>query len=213
MVKTKSRKLDNFKLYYWHGANLVGKCKMPELASTQYVPFNVISFSERSGITKPFEHWVDFFIDDYRFETFWSHAERSLSNLHKFAGVITPDFSMYPEMLPVQRVWNCTRNRVMAYYLQSEGIKIIPVASWCTEEDFKWCFDGLPVKSSIAISTNGCLKNSYSLKNFLRGVEELYKQKAPSHLIVCGRQVKELDCYSNIFYYPSFSQRMEERIA
>lgn len=211
MLKINVRKYDIFKLYYWHDATLIGKYRLPKLAPTQVLPTKVIGFNERTGITKPEEYWVDFFIDDTLFENFWNHPEVSFSNLHRFAGIITTDYSMLPEMLPGQIIWNCTRNRVMAYYLQQQGFNTIPVASWCYESDFEWCFDGLPENSSIAISTNGCMSSPYGRRMFLRGVEELQNQKHPSTLIVCGRHMSELDCYTNIMYYPSFSERWKER--
>ncbi len=132
--------------------------------------------------------------------------------MKKFAGIITTDYSMLPEMLPGQNIWNCTRNRVIPYYLQKKGFNVIPVASWCSEEDFDLCFDGLPEKSSIAISTNGCLSSPYGRKTLLSGVEELQRQKTPSKIIICERSLTELEKYDNIMYYPSFSQRLIERI-
>lgn len=212
MLKTGKRKYDNFKLYYLHGAVLVGQNRLPQIAPTQAIPSKVISFNERKGIAKPEEYWVDFFIDDYQFENFWSHPEMSFNNLRRFAGIITPDYSMFPEMLPGQNLWNCTRNRVMAYYLQQQGFNIIPVASWCLESDFEWCFDGLPENSSIAITTNGCMSSPYGKRMLLRGIEELQNRKSPSNLVVCGRPVVELNKYENIHYYPSFSQRWKERV-
>lgn len=212
MLKTNVRKYDNFKMYYWHGATLVGKYKMPQLKPTQSIPHDVIGYNERSGIKNPEKHWIDFFIDDALFESFWNHPQMSFNNLKRFEGIITTDYSMYPELLPAQNIWNCTRNRVMAYYLQNNGFDAIPVATWCMEEDFEWCFDGLPEMSSIAISSNGCLSSPYSKRIFLQGVEELQMKKCPSHLIVCGRKIKELDKYDNIYYYPCFSQRWKERV-
>jgi hypothetical protein len=211
MLKTNIRKYDVFKLYYWHGATLVGSYKLPQLAPTQAIPSKVISFNERKGITNPEEYWVDFFIDDSLFERFWNHPEISLNSLKRFAGIITTDYSMLPEMLPGQRIWNCTRNRIMAYYLQQQGIPIIPVASWCSESDFSWCFDGLPQDSSIAITTNGCMSSPYGKRMLLRGVQELQTQKTPTNLIVCGRHFEGFDTYDNVHYYPSFSQRWKER--
>lgn len=88
MLKTNVRKYDIFKLYYWHGATLVGKYKLPQLAPTQAVPQNVISFNERKSVSHPERSWVDFFIDDTLFENFWNHPEVSFSNLKRFEGVI-----------------------------------------------------------------------------------------------------------------------------
>ena len=212
MLKSGKAKYDIFRTYYWHNAELVGNYKMPQLEATQAIPFNVISFNERTGIAHPEEHWVDFFIDDPLFEPFWNHPEKSFSNLKKFAGIIATDYSMYPELLPAQRIWNCTRNRVLAYYFQQNGFNVIPVASWCLEEDFEWCFNGLPTDSSIAITTNGCKSSTYAKKIFFKGVEELIAQKNPSTLIVCGREVPELNEMANVMYYPSFSQRWKERV-
>ncbi len=214
MLKTGIRKIDHFKLYYWHDATLIGKYKLPQLKPTQFVPpyDKVVGFNERNGIKKPSEYWIDYFIDDVLFENFWNHPEVSFSNMKKFAGIITTDYSMYPEMLPGQLIWNCTRNRVMAYYLQQQGFDVIPTASWSQKEDFEWCFDGLPEKASIAVSSNGCMSDPYGKRMFLEGVEELQKQKNPSHLIVCGRTIKELDNYDNVSYYRCFSQRWKERV-
>ncbi len=212
MLKLNDRKYDVFKLYYWHDATLVGKYRLPQLKPTQFIPHGVISFNERKGITHPEEHWVDFFIDDYQFENFWHHPEVSFNNLKRFAGIITTDYSMLPEMLPGQIIWNNTRNRVMAYYLQQNGFNIIPTASWCSSEDFEWCFDGLPEHASIAVSTNGCLGSPYGRKLFINGVYELYRQKSPSHLVVCGREMEGLKDFDNVIYYPNFSQRWKERV-
>lgn len=211
MLKTNIRKYDIFKLYYWHEATRVGQYQLPQLAPTQAIPSKVISFNERKGIRNPEEYWVDFFIDDSLFEGFWNHPEKSFGNLNRFAGIIATDYSMLPEMLPGQRIWNCTRNRAMAYYMQQQGFSVIPVASWCDESDFSWCFDGLPQNSSIAISTNGCMSSPYGRQMLLRGFRELQTQKRPTNLIVCGRHFDGFDMYDNIYYYPSFSQRWKER--
>lgn len=70
----------------------------------------------------------------------------------------------------------------------------------------------MPEKASIAVSSNGCMSDPYGKRMFLEGIEELQKQKNPSHLIVCGREIKELDIYNNVSYYQCFSQRWEERV-
>lgn len=211
MYKTGNQKSDVFKLYYIHGAKRVGQYGLPQLMPTQFVPQCAVAFHSHQYVSRPDECWVDFFEDDYQFERFWSRPECYFGTMKRFAGVITPDFSMLPEMPLGQRIWNNTRNRVMAYYLQMNGFNIIPTASWCTPDDFGWCFDGLPENASIAVSTNGCKRSPYSRRIFFQGVEELYRQKHPSHIVVCGREEEELKRYTNVVYYPNFSQRRKER--
>ena len=211
MNKMNDRKFDNFKLYYWHGASLVGKYQLPQLKTNKLIPpiHSIVSFSEISKVTKPSDYCVDFFLDDYRYECFWNAPEKYLPRLRQFQMLISTDYSMFPEMLFGQRLWNCTRNRVMSYYLQENGIKVIPVASWCDPEDFDWCFDGLPKNSSIAVSSNGCLLHPYGKNVFINGIEELQRQKSPFKIIVCGRRMKELNIFDNIIYYPNHYQRYE----
>ena len=211
MIKTNNYKYDVFKTFYWNGAELAGIKQMPKVIGTKYLPVDPVSFTERNNVI-PSEHTLDFFIDDIFVECLWSNADKYIPLLRKFANVITTDFSMYPEMLPAQREWNCTRNMAMAYYMQINGVKIIPAASWCDPGDFSWCFDALPNESSIAVSNNGCLSNPESMEIFLLGTMELIKRKKPYMLIICGKEMPELAHYSNIIYYPSYAERLKSRL-
>lgn len=212
MLKTGIRKYDIFKTYYFDNATLVGKYRLPLLKSTQFVPKDVISFNERKQLKDNDKRWLDFFIDDALFECVWTNADKYYKHLKKANGIITTDFSMYPELLPGNRIWNITRNRILAYHMQVHmKLNIVPVVSWCNKDDFDWCFDGIPKKSSVAISSNGCKSSPYSKKILLEGIEALQDILKPSHIIVCGKGFEELKKYDNIHYYKSFSERWKER--
>lgn len=150
------------------------------------------------------------FSTEYELDMLYAKLNYIVRQLKDFAGVIGMDFSMYPEMHPIQRIWNCLRSRMMAYYFQQHGFSVIPTASWACKEDFEYCFDGIPKHSSVAISSNGCKKNEYSKSMFLKGVRELQNRLEPSTLIVCG-SMPELKKYKNVFFYPSFSERKNIR--
>ena len=210
MSKTGIYKFDFFKTRYWEGADFTENTDIPILKRNQLIPRNVISFTERSVRAKQ-EHWIDHFVDDINFECVWKMLETYIPIYSKFAGVIGTDFSLYPNLPKAQCMWNCTRNRIIDYRLQSVGIPLIPTASWYSESSLQWCLDGLPDNSSIAISSNGCKNNPYSMKMFLYGVKALQELKTPFRLIICGKHIPELDCYDNILYYPNFSQRWKER--
>ena len=81
------------------------------------------------------------------------------------------------------------------------------------ENVFEWCFDGLPKKSSIAVTSNGCYSSKYAMEIFIKGIESLYEHTKFSNLIVCGRPVKELDVeFKNVHYYPNFNERLRRRL-
>lgn len=212
MFKTGKSKYDIFKTYYYDDATRVGKYGLPQLKQVKFIPNKVISFNEKAQLKINDERWLDFFIDDSLFECVWNNADRYEQVFKKARGIITTDYSVYPELLPSQRIWNITRNRVMAYYLQEHmKLDIIPVASWCNNEDFEWCFDGLPKNSSIAVSINGCKSEPYSKRIFLDGIEAMQKILKPLNVIICGSGFEELNKYKNIHYYKNFSQRRNER--
>jgi hypothetical protein len=207
------RKFDRFSYKYLEGARLVGPEHYPMISSTQYVPDKVVSFSERNRIKNPQEYGLDHFIYDYLQEQVWNNCDRFLDIYRKFNCVITTDFSAYRDAPLWERKYNVGRNRTIAYYLQKNGVNIIPVASWAYLDDFDWCLDGLPRNASIAISTNGCMASFISHTALIDGIARLQELLAPSHLVICGSFLSELsDKYDNVYYYQNFSQRLQRRL-
>ena len=170
-----------------------------------YIPKNVNNSTIKSNILLDEVYRL---YEGYMLNKVYKQLDRLIKDLKRFEGIITPDFSLFPEMPKSQRIWNCYQSRVIAYYMQQLGLNIIPSVAWALEEDLSWCFDGLPINSSIAISTNGCKTGPYSKRIFLLGVEELQRIIKPKHLIICGSIFKELEKYDNIIRYNSFSQRL-----
>ncbi|MBQ2602898.1 MAG: DUF4417 domain-containing protein, partial [Oscillospiraceae bacterium] len=98
------------------------------------------------------------------------------------------DYSIYLDMPRSQQIWNCWRNRAMAYYMQRNGLTIIPNAGWSDAESLEWAFDGLPSNSVLSITTQGCMGHDYvSKQSLLNGLHELARQKHPEKLIVYGK--------------------------
>ena len=208
-----NRQEESFKYSkYIKGAELVGSEGFPKLSPTQAIPNNVISFNEWRAKQYPKGYWVDHFIYDYFFNCVYLNCDRYLDYYRKADGVIGTDYSAYRDMPACHRKENVGRNREIDYYLQSNGVNVIPVASYAYPRDFDWCLDGLPSNSSVAISTNGSMRNFVSREMFIDGAIEVQKRLDPSHLIIAGGPVPELDAlFDNIVYYPNFSQRLSMR--
>lgn len=202
MIRQNIYKFDYFKTYYFEGAEFVGKYQMPQLHGTQSIPQNIVSFAERNSVRQPEQHWIDHFIDDYRFGSVYPRLLSYLPMYSRFQGIIGTDYSMLPELPMAENIWNCARNRIIDYCLESTGNDVIPAVGWMDEDSFEWCFDGLPERSSLAISTNGCKNEPLSRHIFFRGIEELFRRLNPTHLIICGKALDELPASDKILYYP-----------
>lgn len=196
---TKTR--NNLRLNLIKNAELEGELEFPKLKATQttfskyeLVPFNIaMGLSERKQ-----NYYVHFYIDDYQFDRIWNFPDKYLSLLKEFKGVIMPDFSLYTDMPKAQQIWNSYRSKVLGYYFQSQGLEVIPNASWSDENSFDWCFDGLPQNSVIAVSSIGCMKNPRATLGFCKGFNEMLKHLEPIEILFYGEVPKSLKGNSKI---------------
>ena len=145
---------------------------------------------------------VHFFLDDYRFETVWSRPERALEHLHKYRILLTPDFSLYADWPLVMQQWNVYRSRWCGRYWQELGFQVIPTVSWSTPESFKFCFDGLPRRSLVAVSTLGVKVNEPGQRaRFVIGFREMVERLAPTMVLAYGGLPREAHDLAPIITY------------
>ncbi|MDO5297085.1 MAG: DUF4417 domain-containing protein [bacterium] len=155
-------------------------------------PQNLIGFNEARYADNRQDKWFHFYIDDYQYECLWNDLRKYIPMLKQFAGGIGPDFSMYHDMKRAQQLWNCWRNRALAYIMQKEGILTVPNACWSDEESLEWAFDGLPEDSLLAVTTQACMGQDYVLRQaLLNGLHELVRRKHPRKLVVYGKFPEE----------------------
>lgn len=143
-----------------------------------------------------------FYTKDDNFESVWNAPYKSLSRLHGFSSVISPDFSVYNELLYAQKVWNVFRNKLIAAWWQYNGIVVIPNISWPYGVDYAISFDGWPQHSVIAINSTGINRDTYSKHLWLAGYKELLCRLEPTHILRYGVKIKgEAEEIST--YYPN----------
>lgn len=187
----KFNKLEAFDTFRWKriaGATFDGKFDMPCLQAVSSVePRNLIPFHLAKSAKNVSNSWYHFYEDDYQFERIWNNPDRYLEMLSKFEGGISPDFSIYLDMPRSQQIWNAWRNRAMTYYFQTHGLQVIPNVGWSDYESLSWAFDGIPEKSILSITTQGCMGSDYvSKQSLLNGIHELAIQKYPATLYIYG---------------------------
>ena len=69
--------------------------------------------------------------------------------------------------------WNTYRNRALAYWLQSNGVNIIPNVRWGDKRTFEFAFEGLPIGGTFAVGTNGCVQSKEDRYHFKKGLSKM----------------------------------------
>jgi hypothetical protein len=123
-------------------------------------------------------HAGHFFLDDYRFERVWNRPSVYVPRLRQFPVVLTPDFSLYTDWPLSVNLWNIYRSRWLGRYWQEHGITVIPTVGWAGESSFSFCFQGIPVGSTVALSPPD-IRSSDVLYKFLAGFQEMLRRVRP----------------------------------
>ena len=132
---------------------------------------------------------VHFFTDDYRFESLYTHPERSFKKFSTYRFLLTPDYSLYSEMKPWRQIESIGKARWVGAYWQSKGLTVIPTISWAQPSSFRFCFDGIQKKSIVAIGMIGCKRQKIA---FMKGYNAMLESIKPSAIICFGKPFPEM---------------------
>lgn len=113
-----------------------------------------------------------FFIDDYQFERVWARPAAYLECLRGFDCVLTPDFSLYLDMPDAMQRWNRYRSQALGHWWQEQGLRVVPTLSWAQRRSFRFAFDGVPRRSTVAVSTVGVKGDENALAVWREGMAE-----------------------------------------
>lgn len=142
---------------------------------------------------------VHFFLDDHKFDEVWNIPERELARLSQYAHVLSPDFSVYPDMpIPLQ-MFNVFRNRWCASYWQFNAIAVIPTISWGDKRSYRFCFDGIERGCIVAISTLG---THSSINQFMHGFKMMCEIIKPRTVINYGALFEGMTNFADIVTIP-----------
>lgn len=102
-------------------------------------------------------------------------------------GLISADFSLFRDYPEEILIANCRANRLVDYALQQEGIPMIPTAGFAGESSWEWCFDGLPLNSTVAVTTNCLGRDRETHRLFVGGINAMVEKIHPTAIVVCGK--------------------------
>ncbi len=177
---------DVFRAFLVENATYSGEQEIPCLKKESIVPKKLILFSKAIS-SNAFDSWVCFYEDDANFERLWNNPQKYLPILKRFAGVISPDFSLYRDMPLVMQEWNIYRSRAIAHWLQENGIPVIPNIRWRDERTYALCCSGIQQGGTIAIGSHGCIKLLQEREPFKKGLDYIIRHICPDTIIVYGK--------------------------
>lgn len=162
-----------------------GMFEFPRINPTYLMPNRLIPFSKALSCSD-YDQWIHFYEDDYLFERLWKNPEKYLPVLKKFNGVITPDFSLYRDMPLAMQIWNIYRSRALGYWLQRNGVSVIPNIRYGDCRTYGICSDGISKHCVIAVGTHGNLRCVADREVFLEGFDSVVSKLEPKAVVIYG---------------------------
>lgn len=213
----KKTKLDDGSYpYLTEGADFVGPPGIPALLDINNVqiPKGMIPFEKVKKI-KNKRQYVHFYMHDKYFSKVLTATDKYVDLLKEFDGVITPDFTMLVNQSPCILQTNTYFNRAVGFYLQKQGIPVIPNIRWSDEKSFDYCFLGVPKNRIVCISTHGCLRSKRDKDLWRIGTEAMIRALSPTDILVHGYMPDDVFGkyydYANFHRYPSLFELTHSR--
>ncbi len=187
MTKPNSFFDDGFQAYLTEGATFVGEPGIPMLMNLNnvQVPRDMIPFAKARRCANK-RQYVHFYMHDREFSQVLTATTRYLDLLKLYDGVITPDCSLLIGQSPCLQQTNTYMNRAVGFFLQKNGIPVIPNVRWSDERSFEYCFLGVPKGVMVSVSTHGCIKSREQRRMFRVGLAAMLKTLQPPIVLVHG---------------------------
>lgn len=198
--------------YSWlvQAATLEDMLDMPCMAPPKRaeVPTNLIPFS-KIRYSADHQEYVHFYEHDVVFREFLSNPEPYIESLYPFAGIITPDCSLYRDMPLALQIANTYMNRAVGCYMQEQGLNAVPNIRWGDERSYQpyltetpFAFLGVERCSTVSVSTYGCIRGKDNERHFHDGFMSMLKYLDPRLVLVHGAMPTRIfeDTPSNLHF-------------
>ena len=136
--------------------------------------------------------FIHFYMYDECFTTLLNHAEKYIDTFREYAGIISPDFSVYRDMPIMVQSMNTYYNRAVGSFFENRGITVIPNIRWGDERSYKFAFNGIGNNKVVAIGTHGCMKRKMEKQIFSKGLGEMLYRLRPERVIVYGAMPQDV---------------------
>ncbi|MCL2579221.1 MAG: DUF4417 domain-containing protein [Oscillospiraceae bacterium] len=153
--------------------------------SVELVSFTDAKLSDKKNCHK----YVHCFQDDYKLMQAYANPDSKIRDLARYRGVLTPDYSLYPEMPRFRQLESIAKSRYCGAHWQHYGLNVIPTVNWSDENSFDFCFLGLQRGGAVAVSTVSCQRDD---RAFMRGYNQMMMTLEPSTIICYGDRIPDM---------------------
>ena len=179
---------------------------IPVLQATQTYGSNFLRFCDWKECPDPENYIAHFYYDDYKFISAWREPEKYLDRLQRFKAVVSPDFSLYTDFPRALQILSCYRRNWCGAFWSQYGIDVIPDVVWGDEQSYGYCFEGLPKRSVVAVSSVGVRRdrdwNGKDGDLFRAGWNEMLTRLEPTKILYYGDMIDGLE--GDLIHIPSF---------
>lgn len=183
-----SQTFDKYLLNEFDPDRTEGRFQMPIIEPCDHVPKRLIGFNYMLTSDDK-SAGIHYFVDDYQFERLWNDPDTYIAKIKWYDCTLTPDFSLYLDMPTPLKIWNIYRSRLLGQMMQDRGCNVIPTVSWAYKDSFDYCFDGLPKRSVLAVSSVGVKQSKVALDIWIDGMKEMIKRCEPTKILLYGGRI------------------------
>lgn len=182
------------------GAKFDGIFEIPVIKKPKkiVIPNNLVPFSKMAK-ADPNSFAVCEYENDSEFKDLLINPEIYVKEIAKYEGFITPDCSIYRDMPFAAQVTNIYRSRAIGYYMQKNGIYVIPNIRWGDERTYSTklfsepiAFAGIEKNSIISVGSYGQIKDKVNKYYFEAGFDAMMKNLSPTTVLIYGVLPEEI---------------------
>lgn len=134
---------------------------------------------------------IQLFANDYTFDNhLWHNLAKTTMELYKFQCVFAPEYTLFVDMPFAYNIINLYKSRFVGAYWQLCGYNVIPTASWGNADSFRYCLEGLPTESVIAVCGTGHDWCASARQLWEYGMREMEARLRPTLVFVYGAPTK-----------------------
>lgn len=203
------------------GAEFDGIFEMPVIKKPKkmMIPDALVPFSEMDR-ARPDAAAVCTYENDSEFRELLIDPQAYAERIKPYQGFITPDCSVYRDMPLAVQITNIYRSRAIGYYMQKQGVYVIPNVRWGDERTYspvffpeRIAFSGIEKNSIVAVGSYGQLKNRTNRYYFEEGMKAMMASLTPKVVLVYSKmpeEIKEAYPSTKFVEYPDWTTNVRK---